>query len=604
MPLLMSLPLSLLAAPALALSPRRPLPPMALHAVKALDLPDTSLQLTIKLRDDVRGRATAAGSIESLSHHDLAQIRALATAKGLRFAPLIHLSQTTVDGLEQRAAARSGRSQPDLGGMLQVLGPVDPADLLAIGQALQQLDAVEYAFVGPSIVPPPEDIGTETPDYRDLQGYLDSAPGVGAWSAWAEGITGEGVLICDVEYGWRASHEDLVDRDLHQESGQTVPTWVADYGWDEHGTAVMGELAGVDNKYGVTGGALGVTIQTFPEYSNEEGSRRPTAIAAAIAAAQPGDIVLLEMQTVTRPGGDYGPAELDPNVFTVVQTAADAGVTVVGAGGNGAQDLDSDWYAANYMDWGDSGAILVGAGTPDTAHDSYDYSTYGDRINLQGWGASVVTLAYGDLASIDDDPDQRYTSLFAGTSSATPIVALSAALVQSYAINSLGGPLDPGMLRDLLVYTGVPQGTGGHIGPLPDIMAAIDALDLDRDGLTALAWGGTDADADGDGFDSQSDGGTDCDDADAAVSPDATELPDDGIDNNCNGSIDEADSGTTTGTTTGSTDSGFGDGGSGDGGSGDGGSSPGCAGCSAVHPAPAPWFLLPGLLALIRRRRR
>ena len=41
------------------------------------------------------------------------------------------------------------------------------------------------------------------------------------------------------------------------------------------------------------------------------------------------------------------------------------------------------------------------------------------------------------------------------------------------------------------------------------------------------------ADADGDGFDAESSGGTDCDDSDPLVNPDATEVPDDGIDNDC-----------------------------------------------------------------------
>lgn len=50
------------------------------------------------------------------------------------------------------------------------------------------------------------------------------------------------------------------------------------------------------------------------------------------------------------------------------------------------------------------------------------------------------------------------------------------------------------------------------------------------------------ADADGDGFQDSACGGQDCNDADGAVNPDAAEVCDDGIDNNCNGDTDCSDS--------------------------------------------------------------
>jgi len=48
-------------------------------------------------------------------------------------------------------------------------------------------------------------------------------------------------------------------------------------------------------------------------------------------------------------------------------------------------------------------------------------------------------------------------------------------------------------------------------------------------------------DADGDGFDATACGGDDCRDSDAEVNPDADEICDDGIDNNCDGDTDAAD---------------------------------------------------------------
>jgi len=631
---------------------------MELHAVRLPGAPAQGWVLRVKLRDEVQGRVDDQGRLRSEAGLDLAPVQTRIDQAQLRLRPLLALPPQALRALEARAQARSGRAQPDLAGMLEVVGPQPPAGgrpgsghpqvLLDLARELQALPTVEYAFVaatgapppGSWAAPPPGDLGSPTPDYADRQGYLDIDPGIGAWQAWALGVQGAGLRLSDCEYGWQTGHEDLVDRDLHQEVGQTAPSWVADYGWDEHGTAVMGELAAVDNGYGVSGALPGAEIHTFPEYSDEEGSRRPSAIASALADSAPGDVVMLEMQTVARPDGAYGPAELDPDVFTVVQVGVDAGIVVVGAGGNGAENLDSSWYVTNYLAWGDSGAILVGAGSADTRHDKLYFSTYGARINLQGWGVSVVTLGYGDLAAIDGDPLQRYTSAFSGTSSATPIVAAAALLLQDDCQQRFGEPLEPRTLRALLQASGHPQGSGGHIGPLPDLAAAFAALDADDDGYRSAEWGGDDCedtvaaahpgaaevwydgvdgdclggddnDADGDGFDAASQGGDDCDDGDAAVNPDATELMGDGVDNDCDGSIDGAppdDSGTADSGTDSGADGGT-DGGS-DGGTdagasdtGGGGKDGPCGGCSAGPVSGARLALLAPLLLLRRRRR-
>ncbi|MCB9777445.1 MAG: S8 family serine peptidase [Alphaproteobacteria bacterium] len=551
-----------------ALAPRDRLPPMSVSALVLPDGTQPATRLTVKLVDDARGRA-AEGRLTSAVGADLTAVQLVLDRHGATVRPLLDLDDQGVAGLQARAEARTGHRAADLAGMLRVDGPRSAEDRVTLAEALQALPQVEWAWVAVEGAPPPGDLGSPTDDYSDLQDSQQVGAGIGARALWDEGIRGSAVRISDVEYGWIDGHEDLVDRDLGREPGQVVPDFVAEYGWDHHGTAVLGQLVAIDNGYGVTGGAPDAGLGTYPEWTDADEGRRPAAIAAAAADSLPGDVILLEMQTVARPGGSYGPAELDPDVWTVVRTAVDAGIVVVGAAGNGGEDLDDSWYVENHGVWGDSGAILVGAGTADEDHDRLYFSTYGSRVDLQGWGRSVVTLGYGDLATVDDDPLQTYTDGFSGTSSASPLVAVSAALVQDYAITALGAPLSPDALRALLVATGAPQGTGSHIGPLPDLVAALDALDGDRDGFASLEWGGEDCDdasalatpggtevwydgidgdcLGGDDFDVDGDGipggpgGADCDDQDPDVGAAVTEIPDNGIDDDCDGAIDEPD---------------------------------------------------------------
>jgi subtilisin family serine protease len=305
-----------------------------------------------------------------------------------------------------------------------------------------------------------------------MQGYRADGS-LGADAAQARGATGAGIKLMDCEYGWDLEHEDLMDIGAVIEPGQTVPPFVFENNWDDHGTGVIGITSGVHNGYGVSGVVPDAELRLFPENSVEEGGRRATAIGRAIGAASPGDVVLLEMQT-GGPGGGLGPAELDPTVWDLVNAASYLGVTVVAAAGNGSQDLDSEAYE-EYRSRGDSGAIIVGAGASG-ARSTMGFSTYGERVNVHGWGENVVTTGYGDLARFGDDDHQSYTAFFSGTSSASPMVASAAVSIQSAAAAATGRVLAPRQLRQLLIDTGTPQEGGGHIGPMPNLAAALDAL--------------------------------------------------------------------------------------------------------------------------------
>jgi hypothetical protein len=310
-----------------------------------------------------------------------------------------------------------------------------------------------------------------TPDFTASQQYLDYAPvGVDARYAWTlPGGGGAGVRIIDCEWSWNLGHEDLLTN-----SGGVVVGAAA--GNDNHGTAVMGEIAGDRNTVGVTGIAPDAVISAAA-------FSIPTAQAIRQAADKlgPGDIILLEIHR-QGPGSNgvgqdgYIAIEWWPDDFDAIRYATNKGVIVVEAAGNGARNLDDPIYSvrpANFpADWTnpfnrsnrDSGAIVVGAGAPPPGthgrnhgpdRSRLDFSNFGALTDAQGWGREVTSSGYGDLQG--GLMNQWYTEQFSGTSSASPIVVGTIACVQGVLKAKGRIPLTPARARELLRATGSPQ---------------------------------------------------------------------------------------------------------------------------------------------------
>ena len=310
------------------------------------------------------------------------------------------------------------------------------------------------------------------------QDYLDAAPtGIDARWAWTQNRDGAGVAFIDLEQGWITAHEDLVAKApnlIFGDNRNGVGTYHAD-----HGTAVLGEVVGVDNAVGIVGIATGVTSVRMVSHWDTATSTAlhvADALVAAIAALSAGDIVLLE---VARGAGPLLPTEIDAADFDAIRLAIGNGVVVVEAGGNGGRDLDAYPTAATSTlnrgnaNFRDSGAIMVGAASAATPHNRLAFSCFGSRIDCYGYGEAVTTLGYGGLSPAGTPDTQQYTGTFSGTSSASPIITGAALIVQSAYRATAGTSLSPLELRAILSdpASGTAQGTGtaGAIGVMPNL---------------------------------------------------------------------------------------------------------------------------------------
>ncbi|MGE3459355.1 MAG: S8 family peptidase, partial [Kofleriaceae bacterium] len=313
-----------------------------------------------------------------------------------------------------------------------------------------------------------------TPSFESYQGYLGAAPdGIDAPAAWQQGYRGAGVWFADIEGGWNAEHEDLPGDRMTHVGG----TEIRDPMWSAHGTAVLGQVVGRDNGKGVVGIAPDVE-RVFT--SSIGGTSVADAIDVAASRLRPGDVLLIELQGLG-PRNRYVPVEYWDDVYDAIRAATSRGVVVIEAAGNGNANLDNAAYDRKFdRNHRDSGAIMVGAGAPPREgfrdRERLEFSNYGARVDVQGWGRKVATLAYGDLQSCSGT-ERHYTGEFSGTSSASPIVAGAAVILEGIA-RSRGSVLTPAQLRDLLRATGTPQAgdTSQPIGPRPDLARAIQAL--------------------------------------------------------------------------------------------------------------------------------
>ncbi len=438
-------------------------------------------------------------------------------SNGLNLTPVFGSTDEEVATIVSRAA--SGRQGEDFSTMQQFYKVDAPegSDLEALAAQLNELAEVEAAYVKPPCLPPVffeddesdsvpgiEDQAPITQDLTPNQGYLNAAPqGVDARYAWTiPGGRGSGMRVIDIEGGWNFAHEDL----RINVGGLLGGINSTDMRWRNHGTAVIGEIIGNTNSFGVTGISPAANVRCMSIFNG--GSANAVRTAADNLSA--GDVILIELHRggPRYPGGNtqlgFIAIEFWPDDFEAIRYATSKGVIVIEAAGNGSQNLDDAIYdtrlAGFPASWRnpfrraggvDSGAILVGAGAPPPGTNGGNwgadrsrlgFSNYGAAVDTQGWGEGVTSAGYGVVTGTNpNNQNEWYTNFFNGTSSASPIVTAVVANLQGIQKAAGRALLTPRRVRELLRSTGSPQQAGANpvsqrIGNRPNLRALIQAV--------------------------------------------------------------------------------------------------------------------------------
>lgn len=412
---------------------------------------------------------------------DLASVQsALDRADIVEIRPTFDHDRATLRAWKQIAETRSGVTGPDLSLWYSIrVGGGRPAVARLVND-LNASRAVEIAHPEPhvenavietsrpdgALIPP----SPATPDFTGQQGYLYEAPtGLDAPEAWAiPGGNGAGNKFIDVELCWTEDHEDFPFARLFYVGGAAQ-----DPQYETHGTAVLGEVIGQQNGFGVNGFAHGVDAYGVVAVTVAEWPTVPHYFQEAIDHLSAGDVWLIELQMYP-PGKGATPMEWLQVNYDVIWTGVWArNVVCIEAGANGSQNLDdASWGGVFNRNVRDSGAIMCAAGTP-TGLVAEWFTNYGSRMDVHAWGSSIVTTGYGDLYN-GGTLQTKYTAQFSGTSGASPMATGAALCIQGIARAATGGiPFTPIQLRTILHDTGTAYQGTKIIGPRPDLERAV-----------------------------------------------------------------------------------------------------------------------------------
>jgi acylphosphatase len=423
---------------------------------------------TLTLPDTLEGERTP--TVSSQENENLDEFNRIIQSHHLnRAEPSFDISDEMLHAPEENVD-EAGNPLPDLRNFVTLYFPGEE-DTKKIAEELNKLPQVERAVAISGFLPPQvsdplvgnsDQVVLDPHTNIENQWYIHRTKANKAWNM----ASGAGVVIADIDWGYRLSHIDLnahidFSRAYNSFDGGTNVSW----GDVSHGTAVMGIAGGVANNAGMAGVAYNSVLWPIQGNSGPGQSLGGSSWARAIdwvtstSSNNRRKVIILEVQT-----NSFGNIEMVPSVNAAIRHAIAQGVVVCVAAGNGNRDASLD-DANNPIP--ETGSILVGA----TAY----HATENRRAGFSNFGPRITVSAPGDAGhdlTCASTGDTAYRNGFGGTSGATPKVAGTVALMLE-----ANPALTHAQIREILNRTGMPVVTAAAtpVGTFLNAEAAVMA---------------------------------------------------------------------------------------------------------------------------------